>query len=110
MTRDELIKILLDSNSFEEDRHDAAGYLSDFPDEVSLSALCKAALNENNKSTEIDSVKAKSGESIGNIMVKQDKLEKKFLVGLSREAKAEVLGVFKVNKPEWYKQLMNNKS
>lgn len=48
MNRDELISIMFDMNAYEEEREEAAGYLTNFPDLTSLEALSKVAKNKKN--------------------------------------------------------------
>lgn len=99
MERDELIKILFDPKAYEEEREEAAGYLTNFPDTYTLDALARVAKN----AKETNYVKGKAGESIALIMITLGHLEDKYLCDINGIALKEALAVFKDNKPDWYK-------
>ena len=101
MNRDELISIMFDTNAYEEERQEAAGYLTNFPDLTSLEALSKIAKNKK----ESFYVRAKAGESLGLIMLTIGKLEEQYINEIEEDAKDEVMAVFRDNQPTWYERM-----
>lgn len=103
MNRDELINIMFDKKAFEEERAEAAGYLADFPDNISLDALAKVARNKK----ESEYVRAKAGESMGIIMIAIGSLKEEYLNDIEEDAKSEMMAVFRDNQFSWYEKLKN---
>lgn len=104
MNRDELISIMFDINAYEEEREEAAGYLTNFPDSASLEALFKVAKNKKESSY----VRAKAGESIGLIMLAIGIMEEQYIKEIEEDAKDEVMAVFRDNQPAWYEKIKKN--
>lgn len=101
MNRDELISIMFDMNAYEEEREEAAGYLTNFPDLTSLEALSKVAKNKKESSY----VRAKAGESPGLIMLTIGTIEEQYIKEIEEDAKGEVMAVFRDNQPAWYERI-----
>lgn len=94
---DLLINVLLDSAAREDERDDAAMDLGKFNDNRALKALLKVASNPNECETILDSC----GESIGEILVKQEKYDFALLNKLAPTAKDAAYSFIKAAKPEW---------
>ncbi len=101
MNRDELINLMFDINAHEEERGDAAGYLTNFPDSASLEALSKVAKNKKESSY----VRAKAGESIGLIMLAIGAIEERYIKEIEEDARDEMMAVFRDNQPSWYERV-----
>lgn len=103
MNRDELIHLMFDNSAFEEERQEAAGYLSNFPDLVALDALYIVAKNKN----ETSYVRSKAGESLGLIMLTMGKIEERYINEIEEDAKQEMFAVFRDSQPGWYEKVKN---
>lgn len=95
----QLIDILYDATARIDERDDAAIYLAKYPTEDVLNKLILFASNP----LENQIVLASLGESIGEIMIANNKFEIDVIEKLTPIAKQETLGIIQGKKPEWLK-------
>lgn len=94
-----LFDILYDPAARIDERDDAAMYLSQYKTKDVLDGLTALASN----SGENELVLASLGESIGEIMIVNNKFEIDVINKLHPIAKQEALGIIQGKKPEWIK-------
>ena len=94
---DGLISVLLDRSAREDERDDAAMDLSLFSSDKVLNALYTVAIDENEDAMILDSC----GESLANIWVKRNEIDKEKIRRLSEIAFFSAKQFIKGNKPEW---------
>lgn len=95
----QLFDILCDAKARIDERDDAAIYLAKYPTKDVLEKLVLFASNP----MENKIVLASLGESIGEIMIANDKFDMDAVEKLVPIAKQETLGIIRGKKPEWLK-------
>ncbi|MFZ2315616.1 MAG: hypothetical protein WAW86_08190 [Gammaproteobacteria bacterium] len=95
----QLFDILYDTTARIDERDDAAIYLAKYPTPDVLDKLVLFASNP----AENAIVLASLGESIGEIMIANNKFEMDVIDKLTSIAKQETLGIIQGKKPEWLK-------
>ncbi len=93
-----LIDILLDKKARIDERDDAAMDLGKYNDDRALVALVKIA---SKPSQEDDFILDVCGESIGQILVKQENFRPDIISCLVPEAQTEAIAVIKSIRPDW---------
>lgn len=94
-----LLNILLDKDADEADRDDAATWLRDCVDDLTLKVLHKIASDI----TENCFIRNKVGNVLGDIITKRNNFnnDKKYLNGLTEESLEEALDYIRSVHPEW---------
>lgn len=95
----QLFNVLYDAAARIDERDDAAIYLAKYPTKDVLDELVLFASNP----VENKIVLASLGESIGEIMIANNKFEMDIIEKLTPIAKQEALGIIQGKKPEWLK-------
>lgn len=96
-----LIKILLNKNADLGLRDDCAMDLAAYNDEETLKALYNCASDPK----EDNIIQASCGESLAEIMLRNKSLDRRFIIGLSTVAKAELIGVWKEKQSDWIAEI-----
>ncbi len=94
---DLLVDILFDNTAREDERHDAAMDLGSFNDNRALNALVIIASNPNEDNIILDAC----GESIAEILVKQNEFRKDIIDKLAPVARETAEAVIKTYRSEW---------
>ena len=97
---DDLIEILLDPNSSDAEKDDAAIELGEFNEKNVIDVL----INVSNKLEYSEMVKASCGESLAFIWLKQQSLDYSDLKKLNGIAFHEAISLIKKNHKEWFDQ------
>lgn len=99
----ELIDVLLDPTSRDDEKDDAAMDLSEITDDEEV--ICTLFQVANNSSYD-DMIKASCGESIASIWLQRNKIDLPMLGKLQGIAFSEALSVIKSKRFDWYKQFV----
>jgi len=92
-----LINILNDSTARIDEKDDAIILLAELGDKRALEHLYKIGSDENQDYI----LKSSAGESMAAIMIENNYFDEKYIIGLTKDARHEAVGLIVVKKPEW---------
>jgi len=93
-----LIEILFDATARDDERDDAAQYLSQFDDDKALEALIEASTGE---SVFDPSILQTCGEGVAEIWIKRDAFDEEAYSKLTSQARLGVYHIILGHRPEW---------